>query len=149
MHHNATHGLSGTSLHNIWCSMRQRCSNPGSEFYAYYGGRGIIVCERWDDFAVFAADMGERPSPQHSLERKDNDKNYEPSNCRWATMKEQCRNRGNNVVYTYRGQTQCLAAWAEQTGLKYATLYMALRRGKSFENAIDPARRRRSPRSVK
>lgn len=133
-------------LYNVWCSMRQRCNDPGSQFYEYYGGRGIRVCSRWDDFEVFVADMGAMPSAKHTLDRKNNDGNYEPSNCRWATMKEQCRNRGNNVVYTYRGKTQCLSAWAEDTGLKYATLYMALRRGKSFENAIDPSKRRKSPR---
>lgn len=76
-----------------WCSMRQRCNNPTGRDYPDYGGRGIKVCSRWDHFILFLHDMGLRPSPEHSLDRINNDGNYEPSNCRWATKSEQMSNR--------------------------------------------------------
>lgn len=78
---------------NVWCKMRQRCSNPKSPDFQNYGGRGIAVCERWQDFAAFIADMGKRPSPAHTLERENNDKGYGPDNCIWATRDIQARNR--------------------------------------------------------
>lgn len=82
----------GTPEWNAWSCMRKRCTNPRHKFYRLYGGRGITICERWKDFMTFFADMGRRPSPRHSLDRIDNDGNYEPSNCRWATKAEQVRN---------------------------------------------------------
>ncbi len=78
--------------YSSWHGLRQRCNNPNDKDYIKYGGRGIKVCDRWDSFYVFLADMGEKPSPQHSIDRIDNDGNYEPSNCRWATKKEQTHN---------------------------------------------------------
>lgn len=77
---------------NVWQNMRQRCNNPTNSDYKYYGGRGIKVCERWDNFANFLADMGERPEGM-TLDRKDNDGDYTPKNCRWATISEQNYNR--------------------------------------------------------
>ena len=95
---NKKHGRSETREYARWASMRERCNNPKAHNYHLYGGRGIRVCERWDSFENFLADMGERPSPKHSIERIDNEGNYEPSNCKWATQLEQSRNRRNTYT---------------------------------------------------
>lgn len=89
---NYRHGLSRTAIYGIWIGMWTRCTKPGHDSYPDYGGRGITICDRWKVFTNFAADMGPRPSPRHSLDRMNNDGNYEPSNCRWATPKQQANN---------------------------------------------------------
>lgn len=89
---NIIHGYEGTPTYNSWRSMKQRCLNKNSPDYKHYGGRGITVCERWMDFKNFLDDMGKRPKGM-SLDRIDNDGNYEPSNCKWSNMKEQSNNR--------------------------------------------------------
>lgn len=89
---NIKHGGKGTPLYSLWCGMKNRCENKTNHAYKYYGGRGISVCDRWQDFSNFRRDMGDRPSGL-TLDRINNDGNYEPSNCRWATATEQSNNR--------------------------------------------------------
>jgi hypothetical protein len=117
-----THGLSRTSEYRIWGLMIDRCTNPNSPTYQHYGARGIQVCERWRKFENFLADMGNRPSPQHSIERKNNAGNYEPQNCKWATKREQTRNRRTSRMLTFEGQTRTVAEWADITGIQSRTI---------------------------
>ena len=91
---NTTHGKSNTSEYEIWCGMKKRCYNPNYKEFRYYGGRGITICDSWkNSFEAFYQDMDRRPSSKHSIDRVNNDGNYEPSNCRWATIKEQNNNK--------------------------------------------------------
>ena len=119
-----THGKTGTAEHRIWKAMLSRCCNPNNIGYEDYRHRAPP--EVWHDFEVFLADMGPRPSPKHSIERLDNSKPYGPDNCLWATSKEQARNSSHNINIEYRGRSQCIAAWAEEYGMKYSTLYCRL-----------------------
>lgn len=134
-----THGLTGTPEYRSWQAMFKRCDNPNSEAYHHYGGRGIGICERWKEFTNFLADMGHRPSMQHSLDRKDNDGNYEPGNCRWATKEEQARNQRRNHILTMAGRSQCLAAWAKEFSIEPSKLRQRIRRGLSIEQALELA----------
>jgi hypothetical protein len=109
------HGRSGTPEYKAWKSMRQRCLRESDPAYPRYGGRGITICARWGDFAAFLADMGPR-TEGGTLDRIDNNGNYEPGNCRWTSMKTQARNRRSNRLLTIDGETLCVSAWAERSG---------------------------------
>lgn len=96
--HGASHGGPFQREYRVWKNMRNRCRNPRAVDFGKYGGRGIRVCERWNDFRLFIADMGPAPTTSHTLDRRDVNGDYEPSNCRWATQTEQQRNRTNNKL---------------------------------------------------
>jgi len=96
-----THGNSSHPLYSRWQQMQARCNNPNMPHYKNYGGRGIKVCKRWDKFENFVEDMGDLPSPTHSLDRIDNDGNYSKSNCKWSTPREQQLNKRNSIKYRY------------------------------------------------
>jgi len=127
-----------TSLaYRSWQSMRTRCLNPHSTQYPAYGGRGITICERWLVFENFLADMGERPSATHTLDRFPNKNgNYEPGNCRWATPKEQQNNTNKNRIIESQGQRRTMAEWSRSTGIAVSTLFNRLRRGWSDEATV-------------
>lgn len=135
------HGMSGRPEFYIWSSMRQRCTNKNTKSFKDYGGRGIRVCDRWNEkdgrgFANFFADMGPRPSPQASLDRINNMGNYEPSNCRWVTKTIQCRNRRSNTLIELDGVSKSLAEWCEKYSIKYAVACLRLRRGWTAKDAF-------------
>lgn len=122
---NTRHGHSRrgqqTQTYKAWCSMHRRCSQPSQENYHLYGGRGIAVCDRWKVFENFLADMGECNGL--TLDRWPNAAgHYEPGNCRWASQKEQQRNRRGNRLLTHEGETLTVAEWAERTGVGSATI---------------------------
>ena len=123
-------GRSFDPIYNVWYLMLHRCLSQKDKRWEHYGGRGIKVCDRWMVFQNFLADMGERPDGM-TLDRKDNDGDYTPDNCRWATPLEQIRNRSNTRLVEIDGETKTLAQWASELGVKYSTLYMRLRRGSS------------------
>lgn len=126
----------------IWAGLISRCENPKNHAYKWYGGRGIRVCVRWkESFEAFLADMGPRPSKKHSVDRIDNDKGYSPGNCRWATTAEQHRNRSDNVVVAYKGETKCLKDWANFLGQSYSSVLSRFRRGWSLAEIAGEVRR--------
>lgn len=116
------HGLSRTPEYAAWASMRHRCQVPSAAAYPRYGGRGIGVCEAWSSVAQFVKDMGPRPSPLHTLEREDNDGDYSPGNCRWATVAEQNKNRSVSRFVEHQGVTRTVQEWSTLTGIKYTTI---------------------------
>lgn len=132
-----THGLTQTPEFKAWESMRARCENPNVVSFPYYGGRGIKICAQWQtSFKQFYTDMGPRLTTKHSLDRIDNDGDYTPENCRWATAKTQARNRSNNHPITHKGKTQLLVEWAEELGIRPETLSGRLHRGWPIERAL-------------
>jgi hypothetical protein len=132
-----------------WKSLKERCMNETSKDYPRYGGRGIKVCERWQKFENFYADMGPRPSPEHTIDRKDNNGPYEPRNCRWATLEEQGNNKRNNVRLSFGGATKTVAQWSREIGIPYDVIHHRLRSGWSVDAALTrPVRQRSSPNMV-
>jgi hypothetical protein len=127
-----THGMTNTRTFAIWANMLSRCKNPNVPHYERYGGRGIKVCERWLIFTNFLADMGERPSRKHSIDRIDNDRGYEPSNVRWATVNEQAANRRKRrsfLMITIGSDTLSISDWSHKSGIDKGTLRSRIRRG--------------------
>lgn len=136
-HGRAAVGHPGRLEYRIWSEMKQRCENPKSNRYYTHGARGITVCDRWkDSFENFIADMGERSEKGLSLERRENDGNYEPSNCFWATKKQQARNKRNNRMVVVGEESRCAAEWSELTGIPAATIRSRLRAGWSPRMAV-------------
>lgn len=141
-----THGESNKSKEwCAWASMIQRCYNSKNKRYYSHGGRGIIVCERWiSSYENFLEDVGRAPSKLHSLDRIDNDGDYEPGNCRWSTDSEQANNRRSNIRVNFQGRTQTLKQWCDELSLPYERIKARIHRGYTPEDAflktIDGAR---------
>jgi hypothetical protein len=130
------HGAYQTPEYAAWHGARGRCLSPTNKDFPNYGGRGITIDPRWSTFEAFLADMGPRPSPRHTLDRRDNDGPYSKDNCRWATRKEQQRNRSTAVRLTLNGETLCVAEWSERLGLPHSTILHRLARGWPVERTL-------------
>lgn len=137
------HGGKDTPLYNKWCSMKERCSNPHNKRYSRYGGRGIKVCDEWLDFAKFRDwCLSNGYSQGLTIDRINNDGNYEPSNCRFISTSEQNRNYSRNHKITHNGKTLCIADWEKETGINRATLLWRIKNGKSEEEIFKVGDRR-------
>ena len=135
-----THGKSRTPEYKNWCAMKARCYDTNNQDYGHYGGRGIRVCERWkDSFENFLADMGTRPHPRSTIERKDPNKDYSPANCQWASQKQQTRNKRTSRMLTVDGQTKCIGEWAEQYGVRQHLIAQRIRQGWPEDAAVKTA----------
>lgn len=131
------HGGKGTPEYAIWRAMLDRCNHRARpESARNYRDRGIRVCERWQRFEFFLADVGRRPAPHLTLERIDNDGHYEPGNVRWATRAEQNENRRNTRRISFNGKTQSIAAWNRELGLGYGVLRRRLKEGWPLDVAM-------------
>jgi len=120
-----------------WSGIIQRCCNPKSPAYNRYGGRGIKVCPEWrDSFQKFLKHVGCRPTPTHSIDRIDNNGNYEPGNVRWATIKEQAQNKRTNQKVTYNGETLCVSEWSRRLGIGGKVIGNRLNKGWSAKDAL-------------
>ena len=138
---NLKHGFRFTKEYHVWLSMRERCNNPRCKSYKYYGARGVKVHPRWNKFVAFIEDMGWRPKSldgaRFSVDRIDNDKGYEPSNCRWATASQQSRNTRRNIFVTVDGKEMLLIEWAEKNEFLYRRVYYALKtRNGNFDRLL-------------
>lgn len=129
------HGMDGTKIYSIWRNMVHRCTCPTAKAYPRYGGRGIRVCNRWRDFKNFMTDIGPRPDGG-TLDRLNNDGNYEPDNCRWRSMAVQNRNKCNNRVFVLGGKHVTLAELLERYGVPRSTVFNRLARGLSISQAL-------------
>ncbi|HEX9639809.1 MAG TPA: hypothetical protein VGB13_00690, partial [Candidatus Krumholzibacteria bacterium] len=141
--HGATSRDGKSREYHSWDAMRSRCYRRTDPVFKWYGRRGIKVCARWrDNFSAFLEDMGPRPVGT-SLDRIDNEGNYTPSNCRWATHAEQSRNKRSQRLLTVNGETKCIQDWAKEAGLYWSTIDSRLSRGWSPEDAVSKTKRRK------
>ncbi len=128
-----THGLSKSKEYRTWKDMRRRCNNPDYIEFHNYGGRGIKVCQQWNNsFKAFLEDMGFRPTPKHTIERIDNDLGYFAENCYWATPLQQAQNTRVNKNITFKGKTLCQREWSRRLGGSHTLVYGRLKRGWSI-----------------
>lgn len=142
-----THGLSKTPMYRLYTGIKARCYSPSEPAFKHYGGRGIAMCDRWlNSFENFLADMGERPSKKHSIDRIDVNGDYCPENCRWATAREQNRNKRNNVFIEFNGERLCISDWGVRLGITPCVIGQRLARGLSAAEALDTTKsRKREP----
>lgn len=140
------HGLSYTSEYRAWQTMRLRCTNPRHAAWKDYGGRGITVCDRWrDDPAAFLADMGPKPSPRHELDRIDNNRGYQPGNCRWVVRSANCRNRRSSRYVEFHGQRRLMIELCTECEIPFDTASYRLRRGWTPEATFETPVREKAP----
>lgn len=140
---NTRHGLASSPEYRILNGIIQRCTNPTLKAFDRYGGRGIKVCDRWlhgeagkSGIELFFDDMGSRPTLKHSIDRVDNNGDYEPGNCRWATRIRQARNKSNNRIVKIDGEEMSLAEACDRKGVSYKTVWERLNRGLDINQAL-------------
>ena len=134
---NCRHGLSTSPEYQTWFGMLMRCYNPKRRYFRYYGGRGITVCDRWrNSFDDFLSDMGPRPSLEYSIDRINNNGNYEPGNCRWILKSEQSKKRRNNVLITKDGTTHSMAEWCRILRISKGCVWHRIKSGMTPLDAI-------------
>lgn len=134
---NLSHNMSKSKEYKAWAKMKERCYNPNTERYLIYGGRGITVCDEWkNSFEKFYEDMGDKPSPQHSIDRINVDGNYEKDNCRWATEKEQALNKRNTLYVEYKNENKPLSELCKNYDLNYKSVWKQHEKGFTFEEIL-------------
>ncbi len=137
-HRNRNNGLTETHIYRIWAGIKNRCCCSTNKHYKNYGGREIKVCERWkESFMNFYEDMGEKPTPKHTIDRIDNNGPYSPENYRWATRKEQSNNTRWNRVIEYRGELKTIQEWVDQLNITRGIIMSGINRNKSLENIVN------------
>jgi hypothetical protein len=132
---NFRHGMCHTKIYGVWTAMVARCTNPNVLAFRNYGGRGVTVCERWMDFALFFEDMG-LPQPGQTLDRINNNLGYCKENCRWADLKQQARNKRSTRMLTIDDETKSMAEWCEVSGTKLATIWKRIADGWPARDAV-------------
>lgn len=136
MTHGYTRNRKTSSTYKTWAGMKQRCLNPKSQSYEYYGGRGIKICDKWLEYENFLSDMGERPIDKHVIDRINNNGNYEPGNCRWATNEISLNNTSRNSNITFKNKTLTLTQWSRKIKIPVSTIQNRLKRGWSIEKTL-------------
>ncbi len=136
-HSNTTHNSKSVE-YQAWLDIKARCLNSNHESYKYYGGRGIKIRSRWKkSFKCFLQDIGKKPGNSFSIDRIDNNGNYQPGNCKWSTQKQQMRNTRSNYLVTYQGKTQCLTAWEQELNFPRQTFRDRINKGWSIEKSFE------------
>ena len=136
-HSTYPNGGRATKEYQAWSNMLRRCYSQTNKHFADYGGRGIAVCDDWQrSFEAFLRDVGPAPSPRHSIDRIDNNADYSPPNCRWASPQEQARNKRNSVTLDFRGETRLMCEWASVVGISAKRISARLKRGWSVEKTL-------------
>lgn len=136
-----SHGMSNAPEYHVWNAMKQRCLKENAKNYHNYGGRGITICNEWMDFNVFINDLGLRPPGNYELERVDNNGNYCPANCKWATKKEQANNRRTNTILTFMGKSLTISQWEDVVGISQILIANRIAKGWTVERALTEPKR--------
>ena len=136
--HNNCKRIGRSKAYSTWSSIKKRCYNFNQSNYERYGARGIKVCDKWvESFENFLEDMGEPPTAEHSIDRINNNGDYEPSNCKWSSVEEQANNKRNSIIITFNNKKQTLAQWCRELNLNYKSTYKKVRNNKSIESIFN------------
>lgn len=137
------HGKHKDRVYNIYKGIKQRCYNKNNAAFPHYGGRGILMCDRWkDSFENFYSDMGDPPTDKHQIDRINNEDVYSPENCHWTTADVQSKNKRNTRLITYQGKTQCLKDWSKELGINYLTLCYRIKHNFDMDSLFKETKRR-------